>query len=193
MISVIAWLWLPLSPGSAWFLRKPDRDYAVERMRLDNAMYVQHSYADSGVEKDRLTRRDMIETAKDWKLWYVLFFNILASVPGQAFSVFLPLVVAGLGYSSIEANLVSASKDLGRFNYDANSSDVCATIRLWRCWSIHLCVQLRSQVSHPTLFTSMMSKRTDNIQKGTRISHLRWPPYCTSGAYHHRNCAWSRR
>ena len=38
---------------------------------------------------------------------YVLFFNILASVPGQAFSVFLPIIVQGLGYSSIKANLVS--------------------------------------------------------------------------------------
>jgi hypothetical protein len=79
----------------------------MERMRLDNAMYSQHTYGDSGLENERLNKRDVVETAKDWKLWYVLFFNILASVPGQAFSVFLPLVVSGLGYSSINANLVS--------------------------------------------------------------------------------------
>jgi hypothetical protein len=46
------------------------------------------------------------ETAKDWKLWYALIFNIYASVPAGAFSVFLPLVVKGLGYTSITANLV---------------------------------------------------------------------------------------
>ncbi|KIX06674.1 uncharacterized protein Z518_04650 [Rhinocladiella mackenziei CBS 650.93] len=107
LIALIAWFWLPLGPGSAWFLKEKDRVYAAERMRLDNVMYVQHSYGESGLEKDRLTKRDVIETAKDWKLWYVLLFNILASVPGQAFSVFLPLVVAGLGYSSIDANLMS--------------------------------------------------------------------------------------
>ncbi|KIW82834.1 hypothetical protein Z517_02077 [Fonsecaea pedrosoi CBS 271.37] len=107
LIAIVAWFWMPLGPGSAWFLKDKDRAYAVERIRLDNAMYSQHTYGDSGVEKERLTRRDVVETAKDWKLWYVLFFNILASVPGQAFSVFLPLVVAGLGYSSIEANLMS--------------------------------------------------------------------------------------
>lgn len=33
--------------------------------------------------------------------------NIAASVPGQAFSVFLPLIVADLGYSSYRANLFS--------------------------------------------------------------------------------------
>lgn len=98
---------MPLGPGSAWFLNKNERAYAAERIRLDNVMYIQHSYGESGIEKERLTKRDVVETAKDWKLWYVLFFNILASVPGQAFSVFLPLVVAGLGYSSIQANLVS--------------------------------------------------------------------------------------
>lgn len=98
-----------MGPGSAWFLKKKDRAYAVERIRLDNAMYIQHQYAASGVEKDRLSKRDIVETAKDWKLWYVLVFNILASIPGQALSVFLPLVVNGLGYSSINANLVSVS------------------------------------------------------------------------------------
>jgi hypothetical protein len=101
---------MPQGPGTAWFLNKEDQAYGVERIRLDNALYVQHSYEENGVEKDRLSKRDVIETGKDWKLWYVLFFNILASVPGQAFSVFLPLVVKGLGYSSIEANLVSPPK-----------------------------------------------------------------------------------
>ncbi|KIX94011.1 uncharacterized protein Z520_10348 [Fonsecaea multimorphosa CBS 102226] len=107
LIAIIAWFWLPLGPGSAWFLKEKDRAYAVERIRLDSAMYAQHTYGNSGLEKERLTRRDVVETARDWKLWYVLGFNILASIPGQAFSVFLPLVVKGLGYSSIEANLMS--------------------------------------------------------------------------------------
>jgi hypothetical protein len=49
---------------------------------------------DSALSEDTgLTRRDIIETLKDWKLWYVLIFNILASVPPQAFGVFLPLVI----------------------------------------------------------------------------------------------------
>ncbi len=108
VLASVAWFWMPYGPGSAWFLNEQDRAYAAERIRLDNVLYIQHSYNESGVEKDTLTRRDAVETVKDWKLWYVLFFNILASVPGQAFSVFLPLVVKGLGYSSIEANLVSA-------------------------------------------------------------------------------------
>ncbi|KAH8882022.1 MFS general substrate transporter [Thozetella sp. PMI_491] len=106
-LALAAIVWLPTGPSSAWFLGTEDRTYAVERMRLDSEMYVAHRYVESGIEQDRLTRRDAIETAKDWKLWYVLFFNICASVPNTAFSVFLPLVVQGLGYSSLEANLMS--------------------------------------------------------------------------------------
>ena len=109
VLAITAWFWMPMGPGSAWFLDKEDRAYAAERIRLDNVLYIQHKYSDSGVEKDTLTKRDVVETLRDWKLWYVLVFNILASVPGQAFSVFLPLVVKGLGYSSIKANLVHRS------------------------------------------------------------------------------------
>ena len=41
----------------------------------------------------KLNRRDIIEGCKDWKLWFVLPFNILTSVPPQGFTIFFPLVV----------------------------------------------------------------------------------------------------
>lgn len=83
-----------------------EQQFAAERMRQDNALFVEHTYSKNGIENERLKKRDFLETLLDWKFWYVLVFNICASVPGQAFSVFLPLVVQGLGYSSIQANLV---------------------------------------------------------------------------------------
>lgn len=99
---------MPVGPGTAWFLTTKEREYATARVNVDIARYVQHTYGENGLEKanNQLSKRDVIETAKDWKLWFVLFFNICASIPGQAFSVFLPLVVAGLGFTSITANLV---------------------------------------------------------------------------------------
>ena len=99
---------MPMGPGSAWFLTPEEREFASKRIQIDGARYVQHTYGKDGLEKssERLSKQDVIETAKDWKLWFVLFFNICASIPGQAFSVFLPLVVQGLGYTSIQANLV---------------------------------------------------------------------------------------
>ena len=88
-------------------MTKTERAFATERIRQDSALYARHDYDETGREKDRLSKRDFVEAVKDWKLWYVLVFNILASVPGQAFSVFLPLVVEGLGYESIHANLMA--------------------------------------------------------------------------------------
>ncbi|KAF6802252.1 allantoate transport protein [Colletotrichum sojae] len=107
LFGVLAWFLLPSGPGSAWFLTPEERRFAAERVRRDNAPFVEHAYSENGIEEDRLCRRDVVETLRDWKLWYILVFNICASVPGQAFSVFLPLVVQGLGYSSIQANLMS--------------------------------------------------------------------------------------
>lgn len=109
VVAVMAWFWLPVEPGSAWFLGKDEQVFASERIRLDGLDHVKNRDGQAGVEEDKLTRRDVVETAKDWKLWSVLVLNICASVPSTAFSVFLPLVVQGMGYSSIQANLVSPS------------------------------------------------------------------------------------
>jgi hypothetical protein len=111
-VAIISIFWLPMGPGSAWFLTAAEREYAVERIRLDSERYVLKEYGADGIQtaSQRLSKRDVIETGKDWKLWTVLVCNICASVPSQAFSVFLPLVVAGLGFTSIQANLVRYSK-----------------------------------------------------------------------------------
>lgn len=69
ILSIVSWFWLPMGPGSAWFLGAADRKYGSDRIRKDNEMYIQHVYEESGVEKERLTKRDWIETGKDWKLW----------------------------------------------------------------------------------------------------------------------------
>ncbi|KAM7185714.1 MFS general substrate transporter [Rhypophila sp. PSN 637] len=101
VFALIAWIWLPAGPGSAWFLTKDEREFAVSR--VDSNVY------DDGLEPavGRLAIRDIFETVKDWKIWMVLACNICASVPSTAFSVFLPLVVQGMGYSALQANLMS--------------------------------------------------------------------------------------
>ncbi|KAH0548042.1 hypothetical protein GP486_008216, partial [Trichoglossum hirsutum] len=54
-----------------------------------------------------LSKRDVVEAITDWKIWYILVINICSSIPGMAFSVFLPLVVKGLGFESATANLLT--------------------------------------------------------------------------------------
>jgi hypothetical protein len=109
MVAMVAWLWLPVGPGSAWFLTESEKEFAAERIRIDSERYFVKAYGPDGIQEvsQRLSKRDVTETVKDWKLWTILVCNICASVPSQAFSVFLPLVVNAMGYSSIQANLVS--------------------------------------------------------------------------------------
>jgi hypothetical protein len=130
-----------MGPGSAWFLTEQERNYATQRIQIDVARYVKHTYGADGLEKtnERLSKRDIVETGKDWKLWYVLVFNICASIPGQAFSVFLPLVVKGLGYTSIQANLVCF--DVSLATRQLTVADVCASLRLRRRWTVYLRLQ----------------------------------------------------
>ncbi|KAK4045991.1 hypothetical protein OIV83_006456 [Microbotryomycetes sp. JL201] len=96
-LAVFAFFWLPKDMTTAWFLNEQERAWQRERMLRDSG-------GRDNTSTD-LTRSDLIEAAKDWKFWTVLPCNIAASLPNQAFSVFLPLITQGLGYKSYRANL----------------------------------------------------------------------------------------
>ncbi|KAK3937955.1 major facilitator superfamily transporter [Diplogelasinospora grovesii] len=114
LLAVVAWVWLPVGLGAAWFLTQEERSFARNRLNDEDKadepgdrQHDPHANSDGSGPQTRLTRRDVIETARDWKLWFVLMCNICASVPSTAFSVFLPLVVQGMGYTCLDANLMS--------------------------------------------------------------------------------------
>ncbi|KAM0790505.1 hypothetical protein ACM66B_003378 [Microbotryomycetes sp. NB124-2] len=96
-LAIFAFFWLPKDMTTAWFLNEQERSWQRERMLRDSG-------GRDNTSKD-LTRSDLVEAAKDWKFWTVLPCNIAASLPNQAFSVFLPLITQGLGYKSYRANL----------------------------------------------------------------------------------------
>ncbi|KAI9773975.1 MAG: hypothetical protein M1839_001987 [Geoglossum umbratile] len=178
VVALAGFFWLPRGPGSAWFLRVHERQWA-ERRVLDDRMALSYfevpeagdgsvsgnpalpktgegrmegwgghhrdedveeaqrliSEGDSGFEPSSspgrlgqprnystsnpleiarafatdkgLSKRDVVEAVTDWKIWYILVINICSSIPSVAFSVFLPLVVKGLGFESATANLLT--------------------------------------------------------------------------------------
>ena len=135
VMAIVGWIFLPSRPGAAWFLSREERMFADERIDHDIDEY--SSRAASRKIRPRLSKRDVVETIRDWKLWFVLVFNICASVPSTAFSVFLPLVVRGMGFSSLSANLVSGTfllprprppEESGIVKLNRVSSDVCAAV-----------------------------------------------------------------
>lgn len=178
---ILAWFWLPMGPGSAWFLSEEDRRFAANRMHEDSAAFVQHSYGKDGLEKDRLTKLDVAEALLDWKLWYVLVFNICASVPGQAFSVFLPLVVNGLGYTALTANLVSV---LERGRSLLLTAGRCPFRRMCVAPSAYTCLRLALIEGQ---LIQQDSKKIVNIwQTRTGVPYHLWACHMPGWPYHYR-------
>ncbi|KAK1775122.1 MFS general substrate transporter [Copromyces sp. CBS 386.78] len=141
LVALLAWVWLPDGPESAWFLTVQERTLFRRCRAVDGvgakgwtadgdgegtASRVNGGYHDGDdMESQRMvavpsaedveeeasgrlvTWREIVETVRDWKVWVLLLCNICASIPSTAFSVFLPLVVEDMGYSSLQANLMS--------------------------------------------------------------------------------------
>lgn len=104
LLGFISFLVFPKSLATAWFLTPEERLHAVRRMELDNA-----ASHEVDAESTKLTRRDVMDVAKDWKKLLTVLFNITTVLPVTAFTTFLPLVVEGMGYEGIEASLMSVS------------------------------------------------------------------------------------
>jgi MFS family permease len=104
-IGILSYFVLPGKLANAWFLTEEERLHAVRRMERDLAGT--HEVADSN--QGMVTRRDMLDVLKDWKKLCTVLCNITAVLPVTAFTTFLPLVVAGMGYKGNEASLMSVS------------------------------------------------------------------------------------
>ncbi|CAI6335791.1 unnamed protein product [Periconia digitata] len=91
--------WLAKSPGQSWFLSRQEQEFAEQRMVLDSAANEDSRF--------KLSKKDVLEGIADWKLWAILPFNVLASIAPQGFTIFMPIVIKGLGYSGPTANLMT--------------------------------------------------------------------------------------
>ncbi|KAF7532239.1 hypothetical protein G7054_g8140 [Neopestalotiopsis clavispora] len=89
--------------ATAWFLNTEERAHAVYRMQVDLAGTQEEGDADS----TSVSKRDFIDVAKDWKKLLTVICNITTVLPVTAFTTFLPLVVQGMGYSGVDATLMS--------------------------------------------------------------------------------------
>jgi predicted MFS family arabinose efflux permease len=56
-----------------------------------------------------VTRRDVLDAVTDWRKLFTVVFNVLATLPVSAFGYFMPLIVKGMGYSGVDASLMSVS------------------------------------------------------------------------------------
>jgi MFS family permease len=97
VVGSIGWIFLPKSAESAWFLNDEER----ETMRLRK----ERDHMFRGDEK--FDRKWIVEALKDPFVWLLGSAFFTSSVAINGFGVFLPTILAGLGYASLDVNYMT--------------------------------------------------------------------------------------
>ncbi|RMY38565.1 hypothetical protein D0866_02513 [Hortaea werneckii] len=84
-------------PATARFLTEEDRLRLRRRLAADNQSSTAEEY----------DKRHVIAALKDWKCWGYAFIYMGNLCPLYAFSLFLPTILAGMGYQGTHAQLLS--------------------------------------------------------------------------------------
>ncbi|KAL4790974.1 major facilitator superfamily domain-containing protein [Aspergillus venezuelensis] len=96
---------LPNKLGNAWFFTPEERSHATRRMALDTACVT--SGAGLSEESDNGITWYNIKTAlKDWRKMLIIVWTGCATVPAYGFAIFSPLIVKGMGFNGVRANLM---------------------------------------------------------------------------------------
>ena len=99
MLIGIASVWMVHNfPDDARFLSDADRARVVRRLRADKQ---------SSAEHEKFHMSYFWASVTDWKTWLGAVIYMGCAGPLYAFSLFLPTIVKDLGYSSIQAQLLS--------------------------------------------------------------------------------------
>ena len=95
----VASFWMVFDfPDEARFLSDIDRQRVIRRLKADQQ---------SSAEHESFKMEYFWASVKDWKTWLYALIYMGADCPLYAFSLFLPSIVAGLGYTSTKAQLLS--------------------------------------------------------------------------------------
>ncbi|KAI0718578.1 MFS general substrate transporter [Cerioporus squamosus] len=99
LFSLFAFFYLPKSASEAWFLNEEERKIAFERIQQDSSSIVNEQF----VLKDAL-KIFLMPAAYVW-----LGIEICLGVPIQSVALFLPQIIARLGYDTIKTNLYTVA------------------------------------------------------------------------------------
>lgn len=100
-MAVIAFLFLPRSAAQAKFLTEEEKKLAFYRIQIDSSAIVE--------EKFRLG--EAVQILREWTSWLILAIEMCLGIPLQSVSLFLPQIVARLGYSTVKTNLYTVVCD----------------------------------------------------------------------------------
>jgi len=101
-MAIVAFIFLPYSAAHCRFLTEDEKLLALHRMQVDS----------SSVVNEPFVFRDAIAILKEPTSWVILAIEICLVVPLQSVSLFLPQIIARLGYATIKTNLYTVAPNI---------------------------------------------------------------------------------
>ncbi|KAB5536322.1 major facilitator superfamily domain-containing protein [Coniochaeta sp. 2T2.1] len=102
LFSIFAFWYLPKSASEARFLSPGEKELVYRRMAIDS----------SSVVNQKLDIRDSLKIFRQGSSWVILAIEICLGVPLQSVTLFLPQIVARLGYSPTKPNLYTVAPNI---------------------------------------------------------------------------------
>ncbi|KAI7287667.1 putative MFS transporter [Hortaea werneckii] len=101
-MAVVAHIFLPHSAATAWFLTEEEKKLAFYRIQIDS----------SAVVEEKFKLGQAVKIMKHGTSWVILAIEVCLGIPLQSVSLFLPQIVARLGYSTIKTNLYTVAPNI---------------------------------------------------------------------------------
>ncbi|KAJ5558885.1 hypothetical protein N7461_002857 [Penicillium sp. DV-2018c] len=108
IVAVFAWYLIPDTPGRARFLSRRQRVVAQQRLEESTVDY-QQSYG------SQFNWREVLKTAADPKAYIAAIMFFSCNVAFSSMPVFLPTIIKDMGYTSLQAQALSAPPYLVAF------------------------------------------------------------------------------
>lgn len=101
-MAVIAFIFLPRSAAKASFLTDEEKKLAHWRISMDS----------SAVVDEPFQFKEAVKILQEWTSWVILAIEMCLGIPLQSVSLFLPQIVARLGYSTVKTNLYTVAPNI---------------------------------------------------------------------------------
>ncbi|EXJ78380.1 hypothetical protein A1O1_08780 [Capronia coronata CBS 617.96] len=102
LFAIFAFWYLPYDAQSAKFLTAEEKQLAFYRMQVDS----------SSVVGEKFNLRSAMAIFKQPTSWIILGIEICLGVPLQSVSLFLPVIIKRLGYSTVKTNLYTVAPNV---------------------------------------------------------------------------------
>lgn len=102
LFSIFAYFYLPREVATARFLNAEEKELAFQRIQRDS----------SSVVGERTSFRDSLQVFRHPVAWAWIGVEMCVGVPLQSAALFLPQIVARLGYSTVKTNLYTVAPNI---------------------------------------------------------------------------------